>query len=373
MSGIYIHIPFCERKCFYCDFYSVDNLELREEFLKSLSKELFLRSVIDDNKEMDTIYFGGGTPSVMDPQYIDGMLNDINYFYSIAPNAEITIECNPNSLTLDKLKAYKKSGINRISLGVQSFIDSELFFLRRLHNSVDARKSIDNIFNSGFSNVSLDLIYSVPGTDLQSLDYNLSEIVKYKPQHISAYSLIYEGGTPLTNDLESGVFEKLDETLEADMYAYVMKYLQDHGYEHYEVSNYSLPEFKSRHNSNYWNHTEYLGFGPSAHSFLNGRRIANHSDIRKYFLDLNIGMLPIVSEEMLTDEMLFEEFVFLGLRSEGINLSKLNQQFNVDFVENNKNIVTSLINEGYIIQSDDILRLTDKGFLVCDDICSKLM
>jgi oxygen-independent coproporphyrinogen III oxidase len=373
MSGIYIHIPFCERKCFYCDFYSIDNLELREEFSKSLSKELFLRSVGNEDKKVDTIYFGGGTPSVMDPKNIDAILQDINYFYSVSSNAEITIECNPNSLTAHKLKVYSESGINRISLGVQSFIDSELSFLQRLHNSDMARKSINDIFDSGFNNLSLDLIYAVPNSNLKSLEYNLSELIKFKPQHISAYSLIYEEGTPLYNEVEAGSFERINEFVEAEMYGFVMKYLQDNGYDHYEVSNYSLPGFKSRHNSNYWNHTEYLGFGPSAHSFINGARIVNYPDIRKYFLALSDGMLPVESEELLTNEMFFEECVFLGLRSSGINLNKLNTQFNIDFLKKKENIITSLNDEGFIILSKGLIRLTDKGFLLCDEICRKLM
>jgi oxygen-independent coproporphyrinogen-3 oxidase len=371
MSGLYIHIPFCERKCFYCDFYSITNLSLSGSFFDALSKEILLYSERFKNKDIETIYFGGGTPSVIKSNYIEYVLNDISKHYSVSSKCEITIECNPNSVNKEQLNHYKNIGVNRISLGVQSFNDSELIFLQRLHNANDARKAIE-LVHTLFDNVSVDLIYAIPNSNIETVSNNLIELLTFKPKHISAYGLIYEDNTRLTKASINGEFERIDEELNAEMYKIVMCYLQSNEYTHYEVSNYSLHSFESKHNSNYWNHTEYIGFGPSAHSFVNNKRFSNYADVQKYINLLRSDILPIENEEIITDDILFEEYIFLGLRSTGIDLKKINTKFEIDFLNHKKNIITLLQSDGYVTIENDFIKLTDKGFLICDEICSKL-
>jgi oxygen-independent coproporphyrinogen-3 oxidase len=371
MSGLYIHIPFCERKCFYCDFYSITNLSLSQSFFEALSQELLLYSEQFKNRDIKTIYFGGGTPSVIEPHYIEHLLNEISKHCSVNSECEITIECNPNSINSDKLTHYKNIGINRISLGVQSFDDTELIFLQRLHNANEAKNVIE-LVHTLFDNVSVDLIYAIPNSNLETVRNNLTELLAFKPKHISAYGLIYENNTRLTKANINGEFKRIDEELNTEMYMLVMSCLQNNGYLHYEVSNYCLPNFEARHNDNYWNHTEYIGLGPSAHSFVNNKRYSNYYDIQKYISSLRLNTSPIEFEEALTDDMLFEEYIFLGLRSKGIDLKKINTKFKIDFLNNKKNIITLLLNDGYLIIENDFIKLTDKGFLICDEICSKL-
>ena len=371
MSGLYIHIPFCERKCFYCDFYSTTNLSLSQSFFEALSKEILLYLEKFKSKDIETIYFGGGTPSIIKPNYIEHILNDISRHYSINSQCEITIECNPNSVDKEKLNFYKNIGVNRISLGVQSFNDSELLFLQRLHNATDARNSIELVYGL-FDNLSVDLIYAIPNSNIETVRNNLKELLAFKPKHISAYGLIYESNTRLTKANINGEFNRIDEELNAEMYQLVMSYLQNNGYIHYEVSNYCLPNFESKHNSNYWNHTEYIGFGPSAHSFINNKRFSNYYDIQKYIDSLRSNILPIEFEEIITDDILFEEYIFLSLRNRGIDLKKINKRFEIDFLNNKKNIINLLLNDGYLFIEDNFIKLTDKGFLICDEICSKL-
>jgi oxygen-independent coproporphyrinogen-3 oxidase len=371
MNGLYIHIPFCERKCFYCDFYSISNLSLIQSFFNALSKEILLYSEQFKNKYIGTIYFGGGTPSVVKPNYIEHVLNDIAKHYSVNSQCEITIECNPNSINKEKINNYKNIGINRISLGVQSFDSSELVFLQRLHNTNEARNAIE-LVNSIFDNVSIDLIYAIPNSSIKTVHNNLTEILFFKPKHISAYGLIYENNTRLTKANINGEFKRIDEELNAEMYRLVMSYLQNNGYIHYDVSNYCLPNFESKHNSNYWNHTDYIGLGPSAHSFVNNKRFSNYSDMQKYINSLMANILPIEFEEIITNDILFEEYIFLGLRSTGIDLKKINRKFEIDFLNNKKNIITLLQNDEYLAIENDFVKLTDKGFLGCDEMCTKL-
>jgi oxygen-independent coproporphyrinogen-3 oxidase len=371
MIGLYIHIPFCERKCFYCDFYSVTSLQLIKSFFDALSKEILLYSEEFKSEEIQTIYFGGGTPSIISQNYIEHVLNDIAKHYSISSECEITIECNPNSIDKDKLSHYKNIGINRISLGVQSFNNSDLVFLHRLHNAREAKNAI-KLISSFFDNFSVDLIYAIPKSTLDTVRNNIADLLVFKPKHISAYGLIYENHTRLTQANINGEFKRIDEELNAEMYKLIMRYLQNNGYIHYEVSNYCLPNFASKHNSNYWNHEDYIGLGPSAYSFVKEKRFSNYYDVRKYISSLKANVLPIEFEEVITDEMLLEEYVFLGLRSAGIDLKKINKRFEIDFLDNKKDVINLLLNDKYLIIENDFIKLTDKGFLICDEICTKL-
>jgi oxygen-independent coproporphyrinogen-3 oxidase len=372
MSSIYIHIPFCKRKCIYCDFYSIEKLELIPVFIKALRKEIILFSEKNFLSNVETVYFGGGTPSIIPDKYIDEILNIIHKSFTIKKNAEITIEVNPGTVSRTVLETYCKIGINRISIGVQSFIQRELDFLQRIHTTEEAEKTIVSARESGFENISIDLIYAIPSGTFEDWKKNLKKTIEYNPDHISAYSLIYENGTELYNWKFNNKIVPVSEETEAEMYDYTMNFLEDNKYYHYEVSNYAKPGYECRHNKNYWNHSEYLGFGPSSHSYINRTRWWNFKDLNEYVSILNNNCLPIEGKEDIDDHTLLEEKVYLGLRSEGVNLGELKNQFNVDFYEKNKNIIDDLVKNGYIEMKNSGISLTKKGFLVCDEICKRL-
>jgi oxygen-independent coproporphyrinogen III oxidase len=373
MNSIYIHIPFCKRKCFYCDFYSLEDNAPVDQFIKSLKTEIDIYHEKNYFSEVQTIYFGGGTPSIIEHRYIHEILEHLNKYYSINSNAEISIEANPGSITKETLIKYKEYGINRISIGIQSFIQKELDFLERIHSVKEAKEAILTAKDSGFDNVSLDLIYAIPFASLDDWKYNLDTALSFEPKHISAYSLIFEEGTRLYNDMLEKKIRPIEEEIEAQMYEYAIRFLDSNKYNHYEVSNYALSGFECQHNKNYWNFSNYIGLGPSAHSFVNRSRHWNFRDLRNYISSLNQNIPPVESMEYINNEMLLEEIVFLGLRSNGIDLDKIKKEFDVDFYEKNRNIIDDLLNSGYIKSENRKILLTEKGFLICDEICKKLI
>jgi oxygen-independent coproporphyrinogen III oxidase len=373
MAGIYIHIPFCERKCIYCDFYSIPDPKYFEPFQRAVEKEIVLISEKTEFPEISTIYFGGGTPSFFPPSGITSILEKIYVQFGITKNPEITIEANPNSINKESLKHYLSSGINRISIGVQSFHSDELKFLQRLHSNSEAVNSYYLSRECGFENISLDLIYSIPGSNLEKWKFNLDKILELNPEHVSAYSLIYEEDTGLFFRMQQNEYTAISEETEAEMYLFTMKYLQSGGYNHYEVSNYSQPGRESLHNSAYWNHDPYIGFGPSAHSFYNNYRYWNYRNIEKYIDCLKNDELPVESGEEIDKAILFREKIFLGLRSKGINLKEISCFSDSDFLKLKEKEISRLIERKYIKMENGIISLTDEGFLVCDEICKMLM
>jgi oxygen-independent coproporphyrinogen-3 oxidase len=271
MPGLYIHIPFCERKCVYCDFYSIEGSSMMGRFLESLSHEINLCAQLGrDGLVFDTVYFGGGTPSLLSPSAVGSILDDLHRNFQVAKTTEITLEVNPGTVDSEKLKEFRQIGVNRLSIGIQSFHEHELKFLGRIHSAHEAKACVRSAQEVGYDNVSLDLIYALPGQDLRDCEDNLSTAVSLSPQHISAYSLIVEEGTPLARMVARGEVLPTSEEVETEMYLLTMEYLAARGFEHYEVSNYARRGFHSLHNSLYWNHDSYLGFGPSAHSFWCG-------------------------------------------------------------------------------------------------------
>jgi oxygen-independent coproporphyrinogen-3 oxidase len=373
MNSIYIHIPFCDRKCFYCDFYSIENSSYIDSYIDSLKKEIDLCSEKKYFSEIQTIYFGGGTPSKIPAVRIEEILNQINKYFTLNTKAEISIEVNPGSITKTSLKQYKEFGINRLSIGIQSFIQKELNFLERIHTVGEAQEAILSARESGFSNISIDLIYAIPNSSVENWKYNLKTALKFEPSHISAYSLIFEEGTRLFDEMKQNRIISVSEENEAEMYEFTMGFLQKNGYNHYEVSNYAIPGFECNHNKNYWNFSNYLGLGPSAHSYIDKKRWWNFRDIKKYISLLDENLLPVDSYEHITDEMALREMIFLGLRSAGIDLVKIKNEFNIDFYQKNRNIIENLLSGGYIELKDQQITLTDNGFLVCDEICKKLI
>jgi oxygen-independent coproporphyrinogen III oxidase len=371
MSSIYIHIPFCKRKCVYCDFYSIEDTDLIPDYINALKKEIALYNEKENLSSIETIYLGGGTPSIIPLKYISEIFDLLFRSFKVDKDAEISIEVNPGTASEESLKSYLGMGINRISTGVQSFIQKELDFLKRIHSVSKAEQTLLSARENGFENISLDLIYAIPSSTIKDWEYNLTKAVEFNPEHISAYSLIYEEGTPLYKMSLANKVDVIPEEEEASMYEYTMNFLIKNGYNHYEVSNYAKPGFECRHNMNYWNHTEYIGFGPASHSFMNRKRWWNYKQLDRYIQMLSKGDLPVENMEFIDDHTFLEEKIYLGLRSGGINQEELKRKFNIDFFKKNENIITEYMDNEYIMIKNGIIRLTDKGFLLCDELCSR--
>lgn len=379
MPGLYIHIPFCEHKCIYCDFYSIapnggrtkfDGLV--EQFLTALRTEITLRSQAGEYAaEFSSIFVGGGTPSLLPPSGIADILEALHSHFRVAPGAEITLETNPGTVDAEKLRSFRHAGVNRLSIGIQSFHDDELAFLSRIHSSEQARRCVGDAYRAGFDNVSMDLIFSLPSHTLERWESNLRQAVALHPTHLSCYSLIVEPNTPLATMVAAKQISPLPESVDAALYELTIQFLESEGFEQYEVSNFARPGYKSRHNLTYWNHDEYLGFGPSAHSFWNGRRFWNVANIVRYTECLRQRQVPEAGSEQLTAEELMEEEIFLGLRSEGIDLQGFRHRYGKDLVVENER-TNRFIQQNLMRIDRDRLRLTAKGFLLCDEIASTL-
>ncbi|MBS4029451.1 MAG: radical SAM family heme chaperone HemW [Ignavibacteriales bacterium] len=375
MSSLYFHIPFCERKCIYCDFYSIETLSPIEEFLSALKIEIALQEQFHGEK-FETIFFGGGTPSLLSPPQLENIFNLIYKHFSISRNAEITVECNPETVDKEKLTAYRSLGVNRLSFGVQSFFEDDLQFLSRIHNSQKAKEAIRLAHKADFENVNLDLIFALPNQTQERWKQNLEQAIELEPAHISAYSLIVEQNTPLNRLVSTNQVTMLSNETDATMYEMTMEFLEKKGFEHYEVSNYGKKNFHCQHNKNYWNHTNYLSFGPSAHSFWqNGisKRWWNIANLSTYTQKLFDNQLPIAGEETLSAEQLFEETIMLGLRSEGFDLEKVKSNFGIDFLTQHYELIPELLSNDFIFFEKNILRLTRKGFLLCEEIVQRLL
>ena len=378
-GGLYVHVPFCERKCVYCDFFSVESLEPVEEYLSALEEEIRMSADAVRGMHAATVYLGGGTPSLLSPAQLDRVLSGLREQVPFEPGAEITLEVNPGTVTLQSLRDMRRLGFNRLSIGIQSFDDAELKFLGRIHTADDARRCISDARAAGFDNISIDLIVSLPGQDEERCEASLREAVSLEPQHISAYTLIVEDHTPLSQWVKTGQVKPNDEHREAALYEKTMAILNLAGYEHYEVSNYARPGFRSKHNSSYWTHTTYLGFGPSAHSFLwkegetKARRWSNVRSIGRYCDQLRQREHPLEREETLDAGQLFDEAVFLGLRSDGLDPMLLARRWGKGLTERQHAVVRDICSEGWAVVEDGRIRLTARGFLLCDEICARLM
>jgi oxygen-independent coproporphyrinogen-3 oxidase len=387
MASLYLHIPFCEHKCIYCDFHSIALQdasrpadELIGRFLSSLKWEIALRAQEDRFQvSYETIFVGGGTPSLLSPSSIEEVLSLLAGSFTIEHVAEITLEINPGTVDLAKLRGFRSAGVNRLSVGVQSFHDDELRFLSRIHTSREATECLQDAFRAGFENVSVDLIFALPSQTKERWDSNLRQAVELDPKHLSCYSLIVEPNTPLSKMVESHQVSPLDVEEDAGLYEHTMEYLEARGFEQYEVSNFARPGYESRHNSNYWNHTNYLGFGPSAHSFwsaaglvADARRWWNTANVSGYSERLERGLMPVAGEERLTIEQLIREEILLGLRSGGIDVAGFRRRYGCDLLSVRRSEIDSLITEDMATLNDGNLRLTAKGYLVCDEICDAL-
>jgi oxygen-independent coproporphyrinogen-3 oxidase len=362
-ASLYVHIPFCVRKCTYCDFLSVPYDEtLVRRYTAALCRELDLRKSFAD--ELKTIYVGGGTPSLLPVDCFITVFDCIRDRFSISPAAEISVEMNPGTVRVETTDMLLSLGVNRFSLGVQSFRDDELKGLGRIHTAGEALKTIQSLKTAGLENFSVDLLYGIPGQTMTSWEETLSTAAGLSPSHISAYELTPEKGTPLYREIESGEITMPGEDLVAVMYGSAIDFLASMGSEQYEISNYARPGFRCRHNLNYWDRGEYLGAGAGAHSFINGFRFMNAKDIASYITKLEANILPEENRARISPADAAREFLFLGLRkTEGISLEKA-AAMGLHIRES----CGDLIEDGYVAINGRSLRLTRKGLIISNTV-----
>lgn len=362
MAGIYIHIPFCKSRCKYCDFFSTTHLEKQSQYVQALLMEIQDRLPISNTQyPISTIYIGGGTPSTLQVQHLQAIVEAIRR-EARGERQEITLEANPGDITEEKVRAWREMGINRLSIGIQSFHDELLQLIGRRHNAEQARRAVATAQAAGFDNISIDLMYALPSQTMEMWKKDVAEALKLGVQHISTYGLIYEEGTALTTLLDHGVVEAVDEDTEMQMYDYIVAELTAHGYIHYEVSNFALPNRESQHNSSYWNDTPYIGLGAGAHSYDGQCRSWNISDLDSYIAQANAHQLQPETER-LTDEQRHTERVMLSLRT--------NKGVAMNDIDNNK--AQSYIQQGLLQQVDTRLVATTKGFHILNRIIEDLV
>lgn len=366
--GLYIHIPFCLSKCPYCDFYSSTSVSSIPCFLDGLFKEMKMyRHRFDP---FDTVYIGGGTPSLLNLQQLESILERIRENFNLTSNAEITLETNPADLNRSFLESMREIGINRINIGVQSFNQEVLGFLGRRHSVKHAISAIEDSRKAGFQNIGLDLIYGIPAQDIDLWLDTLKQAVALLPQHISCYQLTLEAKTPLEIRYRTGEFLIPGEALQYEFFMKTSEFLEEAAYIHYEVSNFARgEEYVSRHNQKYWDHSPFLGLGPAAHSFHGNQRWWNHRSLDQYLAALNTGNFPAQETETLTMEQLRLEALYLGLRTrKGISLHDFKSRYHYDLFSEKKKILTKLEEEGFIFFRDGSLHPTQTGLAVADSL-----
>lgn len=375
LAGIYVHIPFCSKKCPYCDFYSITDQSLKQSFIEALIQEI--QMVSNPSLVCDTLYFGGGTPSVLKAKNIERIIENAYRLFNFLHDTEITIEVNPGTVTNEKLKGYQSVGINRINIGVQSFNDEFLDFLGRIHSSDDADLTIRGARKAGFDNIGIDLIYGIPGQTKKMWFSDLQRAVEFEPEHLSCYMLTYEKGTPLDRERRQGRFKPVAGSLLAELFETTMEYLTAHGYVQYEISNFAKNASRiSRHNFKYWSFSPYLGFGPSAHSFIEPRRYWNCRSLKKYIENIKEGRLPVEEKEILSKEQRMMEMIYLGLRkTDGIDIDAIDENLGINFRQMFAEKIKQLEEDGYIlpIQPENRCALSRKGMLFLDSIAPMFM
>ena len=371
MAGIYIHIPFCHNKCSYCDFYSTPNHRLKSEYIKALTKEirLWLSKPEIHNIDWTTIYIGGGTPSLLEADELSDIISEL----PLTNVQEFTIEANPENISERWVSSILPLGINRVSIGIQSLADNELKIVGRNHSSIQAIKALQILRLAGVNNISDDLIYGLPGQTLDSWERSLNTIMDFRPEHLSAYSLSYEPGTRLYAQRETGKIFETEDDIICQMFEMLTEKTLDHGYEHYEISNFGLPGRHSMHNSSYWTFSPYLGIGAAAHGYIDGIRFANPWNIRKYIDSITHGQI-IADKEILTANDIYNEYVMTALRTtSGIVYDRLMQLTGDAMAERLKSSASKLINSGLLENTIHGVRIPQNKWLVSDAIIRDLM
>jgi oxygen-independent coproporphyrinogen-3 oxidase len=367
MAGIYVHIPFCESRCVYCDFYSTTALAERQRYVDCLCREMRLRPLPEEG--IQTVYLGGGTPSQLSSDQLRQLFDAIYEAYAVMADAEVTMECNPDDVTPAFVEALQTLPVNRVSMGAQTFLPHRLRFLRRRHTAEQVPEAVQLLRGVGIRNISVDLMYGFPDETLEEWEQDIQAAVALDVEHLSAYALQYEEGTPLYRMLERGEVKEVDEEVSRRMYYRLKDALAAAGFEHYEISNWGRPGYRSRHNSSYWNQTPYLGLGAAAHSFDGRNRQWNVADIHRYMAGMEKGE-PCVEREVLTPDNRYNEMVMTALRtSEGLPMAKLPAGYAAYCLQQARRFV----DDGLLSLDDHRLRLTRKGLFVSDMIMAELM
>jgi oxygen-independent coproporphyrinogen-3 oxidase len=373
MAGIYIHIPFCKRRCIYCDFFSTTQSEKKAEYVHALVRELEIRKDYLDNEEIETIYLGGGTPSQLSQEELEEIFAHIYKVYKVTPDAEITLEANPDDLTPEYVAMLRTLPFNRISMGIQTFQEETLKLLHRRHTAQQAIEAFKRCREAGFQNISIDLMYGLPGETLDTWEQDLQQAIALHPEHISAYHLIYEEGTTLWNLREQNKVEEAEEELSLTLFKTLIERLTKAGYQHYEISNFCLPGLHSRHNSSYWTGKKYLGCGPSAHSFDGTSRQWNVSSLDKYLEGIRTGQLDFEIED-LDLYTRYNDFVITSIRTcWGMPLSQLRTNYGETLYNYCLRMAKPHIQQGVLEIKEDTLKLTSEGIFISDGIMSDLL
>lgn len=372
MAGIYIHIPFCKSRCIYCGFYSTTLLDLRKKYINAVCREMELRKNYI-REPFSTIYLGGGTPSLLDEAELTKLFLYINNVYDVDRNAEITMECNPDDITPKFTNMLSHLPINRVSMGAQTFADSRLRLLHRRHNSDEVKHAVKLLREAGIKNISIDLMFGFPDESLSQWKEDISAALALNVEHISAYSLMYEEDTPLWKMLDTGKVKEIDEELSLTMFKELVCQLTDAGYEHYEISNFARPGYRSRHNSSYWHQVPYIGLGAAAHSFDLNSRQWNVADLKLYIEEINNGIIPMEREE-LDNDTTFNDIITTALRtSDGIDLNALETRLGKRYRNTLISAACKHIEQGLLEIRHDRLRLTAEGIFISDMVMSDLM
>lgn len=373
MAGIYLHIPFCKTFCNYCDFYSITDQDLLDDFTGAVIKEAAIQSDYLSGEKVSTIYFGGGTPSLMPPEVIGRILKSLGSLYNISDKPEVTIEVNPDDVRPGYFSALIANGVNRVSIGVQSWSDERLKYLGRRHSSKQSEEALKLAFNEGVKNVSIDLIYGIPGMTAEDLRKDLEKTFSFPVKHLSAYHLTVEEDTRFGKMKKQGKLNEVGEEESIAMFTVLCSECAKRGYLHYEISNFAALGFISQHNSAYWKQTPYLGLGPSAHSFNQNSRQWNVSNVRKYLSSIKKGEIPCEKEELDAVTM-FNEYVMTSLRTMwGIDLSYVEEMFSKELSDYLINVSDRFVNYGLISCDKKTLVLTDQGKMISDNIITELL
>lgn len=373
MAGLYIHIPFCKQRCNYCAFYSSTLYNMREEYVAALTKELLLRKDYAHGKAIETIYFGGGTPSTLSIEQLQRICSTIYSAYPVANSPEVTIECNPDDLTPEFLEALRPLPFNRISMGVQSFNDAQLRCLGRRHTAEGARTAVGNARKAGYTNISIDLMFALPGSTPQQWQEDLDSAIALRPQHLSAYNLMYEEGTPLYRALCNGNITELSEEENLEQFRMLIESMKKAGYRHYEISNFALPGYESRHNSSYWNDTPYIGCGAAAHSYNGTEREWNIADIKEYIKGIESGNRKFEIEH-LSEEERYNDTILTRLRTaEGLPLEWMRKKFSEKLNSYMLRTIEKEIALGNLQENNGLVSLTEKGIFISDAVIRELI
>lgn len=371
MAGIYIHIPFCKQACHYCDFHFSTNIQKKETMVGALKREIELRKNELNLDRIETIYFGGGTPSILEVEEMEDLVSSIYRHYEVSETPEITLEANPDDLSGNKILQLSRSPVNRLSIGIQSFFDEDLKLMNRAHDAVEAENCINGA-KKHFENISIDLIYGIPGMDNQRWKQNIDKALSFGIPHISSYALTVEPKTALKKFIEKGIVQDVDDNQAQEQFHLLMERLEEEGFVNYEISNFGRPGFFSQNNTGYWQGKKYIGVGPSAHSFDGERRGWNIANNSKYISALNVGDLPIEFETLSIRDR-YNERVMTGLRTVwGVSLSALKKEFGKKYGDYLENQAIKFVEQGLLYFEGDVLLASKKGKFLVDGIASDL-